>query len=30
MIEDENPFIVEEILNAGKIIYERKPAASMA
>ena len=30
MIAEENPFIVKEILNQGKILYERQPAAAVA
>ena len=30
MIDDGDPFILEEVLRKGKVIYERQPAAAMA
>ncbi len=30
MIVDRNPFIMEEVLGKGKILYERRPGAAMA
>lgn len=30
MIAEQNPFILEEIVRKGKVIYEREPAAAMA
>jgi predicted nucleotidyltransferase len=30
MIADQNPFILEEIVRKGKVIYEREPAAAVA
>jgi predicted nucleotidyltransferase len=29
MIQEDNPFIVKEIVNKGKILYERKPFPAM-
>jgi predicted nucleotidyltransferase len=30
MIAEHNPFVVEEIIGKGRVIYERQPAPSMA
>jgi predicted nucleotidyltransferase len=30
MVADKNPFILEEIIKKGKILYEREPATAMA
>jgi predicted nucleotidyltransferase len=30
MVADKNPFVLEEIIKKGKILYEREPATAMA
>jgi predicted nucleotidyltransferase len=30
MVADNNPFIIKEILQQGKVLYEREPAAAVA
>jgi predicted nucleotidyltransferase len=30
MIADRNPFILEEVLRKGRVLYERQPASTMA
>ena len=30
MIAEKNPFILEEVLRLGKVLYERQPASTMA
>jgi predicted nucleotidyltransferase len=30
MVADRNPFIIEEVLGRGKVLYERRPGAAMA
>lgn len=30
MVADENPFILEEVIQKGKVLYERQPAKAVA
>jgi len=30
MVADRNPFILEEVIRKGKVLYERQPASTMA